>query len=187
MSTLNSQTFPYCTADFFLQRYDVRTVSQYLSDNDVPVADVPNDLKLASLLKEASGIVEAFTLKGTRYSVADLKLIANMGPTGTPLGNVPNTAEMLYGIVAGICMFLVWERRPLRYAKHPMPLRSELAWEQVKALGDGATIFGLLETAQAGIPQPEFMTIQDIERRNFSSNQARRYFGDRAQYQVPGP
>ncbi len=166
----------------------MRTVGQYLSDNDVPVSptDVLGSQILKDLLQEASGIVEAYVLKGTRYSIADMQLIAHMAPDGSPISVPTNTCQMLYGIVAGITMFLVWERRPLRYADKPMPLRSELAWEQVKALGDGAQIFGLLETAEAGVPQPEFMTVQQIFTRNFSSNQARRFFGDRAQYQVPG-
>lgn len=189
MSTINSFPFPYCTVAFFLERYDVRTVAQYLSDNNVPLTpiEITTSPAMLALLQEASGIVEAFVLKGTRYSVADLQLLANLAVDGSPKANPLNTTEMLYGIVAGITMFLVWERRPLRYAQHPMPMRSELAWEQVKALGEGAQIFGLLETAQAGEPPPQFMTNAQIFKRNFSSNQAKAYFGDRAQYQVPGP
>lgn len=189
MSTLNTFGFPYCTPAIFLERYDVRTVGDYLSDTDLRLTptQVQNSAVLADLMKQASGIVESHAFMGTRYSPVDLQLIASMDNTGTIVGTPTNAAQVLYGIVAGITMFLVWERRPLRYAKHPMPLSSEMAFGQLEKIGAGALIFGLLETAEAGVPSVEFMTKQDILTRNFSSNQARRFFGDRAQYQVPGP
>lgn len=188
MSTLNTFAFPYCTPTLFLERYDVRTVGDFLSDTDIRLnpAQVLNSTILLDFLRSSSATLEAFALKGTRYSVADLQLLANLDNGGNPKGNVGNAAHLIYKIVVGLTMNDVWTRRPLKYAKHGRPEGVEEAYMWCQSLGEGATIFGLLETAQVGVPQPEFMTPAQIRTRNFSSVQARAYFGSRAQFHVPG-
>ncbi len=190
MSTLNTSIYPYCNIAIFLEKFDYRTVGDYLSDTDqrlTPI-EITNSTVLLHLLLEASGYVESLAQKGTRYSHDDLFLIANLDPIGgQPKSPTNATAQMMYGIVAGIAMFYLWERRPLRLSEHKMSRRSEWALMMTEALGNGDAIFGLLEVAEAGLPTPQFMTPQQIRYRNFTSNQAQRYFGDRAQFQVPGP
>lgn len=134
------------------------------------------NLVLADLLREASGMVEMACLRGERYSPADLA-----GLTG-------NAAESLAGLVAGITLWLLWERRPTRLATMQLPLRAQMAMDQLAHLEAGDRIFGILEVASAGVAsQPEFMTPNDLEYRNFTSVISKRYFGSRSQFHVPGP
>lgn len=189
MSTLNTFAFPYCTPALFIERYDVRTVGDYLSDNDVRLTptQVLNSPILLDLLRSSSATIEAFAFKGMRYTVQDLQKIANMDDAGVVLTNAGNAAHLIYKIVSGLTMNDVWARRPLKWTKMGRPEGVEEAFMWAHSLGEGETIFGILETAEAGLVQPHFMTPQQIRTRNYSSNQARAYFGDRAQFQVPGP
>lgn len=191
MSTRNSFTFSYCPPGAFLDRFDLRTVSDLLADapqERKTRAQLLTDTTLASLLSEASGIVESFCTKGDRYTLTDLKMIAgDMNEAGAATISPPgNTANMLYGIVGGICMFLLWERRPERLAEMKMPMRCEMAWSHCEALGKGQQIFGVLEVAQAENSPATLITPGQVEFRNLSSNQARRLFGSRADLHVPG-
>src|SRR5262252_940921 len=92
----------YCTPQQMVNRYDVRTIGQYLSDDGVKLT--PDEVKaspiLEELLMEASGELEGALLRGGRYTPADLGALTGNG------------LEMLAGLVAGYCMFLVWDRRP---------------------------------------------------------------------------
>ena len=178
MSTPLSGTSAYATASDFTARYDARTVAQLLSDADVQITSgqVPSNASLAALLQEASGMLESACLVGQRYQPADLS-----GLTG-------NSMQMLIGIVCGVGMYLLWCRRPEKYKDMKLPSRAELALRQMDDLRDGSRIFGILEAAEANnIPTPYFTQPNDLYLRNPVSVQARRFFGNRGQYNVPGP
>lgn len=185
MPTPISGPIPYCSPAQFLERYDVRTVGQLLSDTDVALSqtDVLQSTILNDLLMEASGWVESAALVANRYSPNDLYALAT-DPSALP--GTGNSARMLAGIVAGITMFFLWDRRPTKYLEMGLPLRSEMAIEMLDRLRKGEAIFGIQEVANAGNPDPKFITPEQINTRNFSSNQARRFFGNRADYNVPG-
>jgi hypothetical protein len=174
MATPLSGSTPYCTNQQFLDRYDARTVGDLLSDNNVRAVNLSSSALLTELLAEASGWVEAACLKSDHYLPSDLASL-----TG-------NSAGMLAGLVAGLAMFMIWDRRPTRLASVELPTRAKLALDQLDQLEKGVRIFGFAEAAAAGNLSPVFQDIDDINTLNLSSNQARRLFGDRARDYVPG-
>jgi hypothetical protein len=141
-------------------------VADFLSDVGTrDVAGAAGSTVLATLLKQASGEVEAACLKGNRYRVADLQAL-----TG-------NSLEMLRGLVAALALGLLVRRRPdLR--RGPFP-QAEEARQELGRLAAGEAIFGLQEVADAGEASHEAEDAADVEARNLSSYQARRFFGRR--------
>ena len=192
MSTPISSALPYCTVGQFFDRFDWRTVGDILGDADKRIdlgimaqTGSPANTRLNNLLGEASGMVEAACLKANRYSVADLQGLTQ--PADVTAGKTSNAAQMLAGIVAGICMWLVWERRPERLANMQLPLRAQMAMNSLDALEKGEAIFGLQEVADAGNPKVNWQSHFDLWTRNPLSVQARRMFGRGPQWNVPGP
>jgi hypothetical protein len=74
----------YSTPDQFLLYYDVRRVSQLLSDSGTPVGlvDVPTNAVLLELLSAASEMVAAAALVGKRYTTANLETLADSASAG---------------------------------------------------------------------------------------------------------
>lgn len=176
MTTPLSGSSPYCTPQRFIDAYDLRTVGDLLSDTNTRLisSQILASTVLNELLMEASGWVESACMVAGRYAPADLAAL-----TG-------NSAQMLAGMVAGIAMFFLWDRRPERLAKMALPAKADMALKQIGALEQGTAIFGILEVTQAGVPNVEFVTPEDIRTRNGVVNQARNLFGNRAMYNVPG-
>jgi len=154
-----SSASAYCTAEEFLERFDVRWVGDLLSDTGQKLTppDVKTSTLLTSLLKEASGDVEAACFAGKRYDKDDLAAL-----TG-------NSVQMLRGIVAGLTAFYLWERRPERRGE--MPKRCEIALQKLQALRNGDRIFAFTESAEAGKDSPVVLPATTLVSRTT------RYFG----------
>lgn len=175
MSTDISSATSYATAAQAVQRHDVRQWGDLLSDDNarVAAADVLTNTTLAALLKEASGMVEMACLRGERYTPTDL---------GETLSGV--SKEMLVGLV---CELAFWKATVRRHPDRALQPSAIWALQTLDALADGKAIFSLEEVAEAGVQDDDFMTDGDWQRLNLATDQARRYFGRRAKWQVPGP
>lgn len=161
----------YCTPTQFGQRYDVRSLAQRLSDDGTDVSDPLNDTKLAAILKEASGKVEAAALVGERYTPTDLAELQELVN-----GATTNMCEMLAGLVADLAIPIIFKRRPEILPQFPQVQEAQLF---LKALAEGEKIFGFQETMDAGHMDSEYEEPATIANRNLFSYQARRFFGTR--------
>jgi hypothetical protein len=194
VSTPNSSTTLYCNISTplpsFLNWFDVRTVGDLVSDTGTrftptQVAADANGT-LTQLLMEAGGILEAKATVSTRYAIADLQLVANgMVVPPAPAGPVTATQTMLAGIVAGVAMWNLVERRPALNVK--MPLKATWAMAMLEELESGVSIFGLLEPAQAGVTSHEVESARTVYNRRGLATLMRRYFGPRGNIVGGGP
>ena len=163
---------PYCSPAQFLKRYDVRTVGDLLSDNNVRLT--PSQVTTAltfnpitnpdTVLAEASGWLESMIIKGQRYQIQDLLNLA-----ATP----GNGAAFLARLVADGTMYLLYDRRPDRRAN--MPERVKAAHETYVALSRGEQILPFLETQEAGVHTERIR--QPLEQANLVTDRGYRYFG----------
>lgn len=169
MSTQVSGTSPYCSRAQFLVRYDVRTVAECLSDDDVPldVSAVPTNAKLLAILQGSSGKLEAAALIGGKYTPTDLAALT-----------ASNMAEWIADIVADLAAPKVLGRRFIEFPDYADRLKQ--AEGVLAALADGTAIFGLQEVIDAGVIDDEVETASIVEARNMITYQASRYFGRRA-------
>ncbi len=175
--TVISGTVAYCTPAQFLQRYDYRTVGRLLLDAPpgplgIAKADVLADPNLATFLLEASGEVEMACLLGEYYTVGDLIALVST-----------NGGEKLAGLVADLTMWRVYDRRPDKAAE--MPQRCEIARGLLDALAEGKKIFPFLESAKAGHLNSAVETPPQVVARNGSVVQSQRYWGRRADRNLP--
>ena len=168
MSTPISGSASYCSGAQFLVRFDVRTVAECLSDNDVPLdeSSVATNTKLVSLLKGSSGKLEAAALLGGKYTPTDLAAL-----TG-------NMAEWIADIVADLAAPKVLGRRFIEFPDFAERLKE--AEGVLSALAEGRLIFGLQEVIDAGVMDDTIESADVVEERNMITLQAGRYFGRRA-------
>jgi hypothetical protein len=167
MPTPLSSATSYCTPADLLTYSDWRPLADMLDDNGARLTrpEVLANAKLASCLDAASGQLESACLVGMRYTPTDLAALTGVG------------LERLKEVVAALALLRVFRRRELM----PVELRLmvEDAEKQLTLLEQGYRVFGLAEHADAGLPAHEKETVYDIEARNGTTWQARRFFGRR--------
>lgn len=176
MSTQISSLTPYCTVSDFLNRFDTNDVGLWVSEiqgQKVGAKDLLTNPKLLAALNGASGELESACVVGERYQITDLQ------------GLVGNSLDLARDIVSWLTFKRLVDIHPYRDAReHRMVFWAEKMLEDLR---NGKRIFSILENAQAeNIPDPQFLTSQDLVNRNQVSVQARAFFGDRAQWNVPG-
>jgi hypothetical protein len=180
MISISSAT-AYTTPAHFLITYDARDVADLLNDfgtrvnpANILVPATPPYTTLVSFLNRGAGLIEAACVASNRYTPTDLQALTGV------------SQEMLMELNDHMAYWKLWSRRPNR--SKPLPADTELSFQLLDQLRQGERIFAFAEAAKAGnIPDPQFLTGQDLITRNFSSIYARRFFGLRAQWFVPGP
>lgn len=179
MSTPTSTTTPYCTPAQLIERCDVRTLGDWLSDETPPrrftSAEVLASTALANILLEASGELESGVLMGERYTVEDLQALQAYDSA---------SQQLLIGIVAGLAFGKVWYRRP-RTDDQKFPTMAQWAQGLLEQLSKGARIFGFVEVAEAGRMEHGRITAAEITDRDLLVVQADRYFGRRGDRSDP--
>lgn len=162
-----SSSSSYATPTQLLNAYDARQVGDLVGDVNTRVSanDLLTDNNLQAALDWASGQVEAACLRGARYTPDDLNALTGM------------SQAMLVGLV---CDLAFW-RLTVRRNPSAQPTEAyRAAMELLDRLGLGERIFGLEETAAAGLPESTFVTQQDIDLLRSTTTLSRRYFGRRA-------
>src|ERR1041385_4516955 len=117
MSTLVSGTSPWCSGSQFLDRYDVRTVAECLSDdedNPIEASQVPTNTKLLALLRGSSGKFEAAVFKGGKYTIGGLTTLT----TGTS-----NMKDWIADIIADLTATKVLGRRFIEFPDYKERLK----------------------------------------------------------------
>lgn len=155
---------PYAAPSDLTARYDLRTVSQLASDNNVAVPDVTAAPAVLAVLSDASGDVDVALMAGGRYTAADLAAL-----TG-------NSLATLLRIVCDIAMSYLYARRPGFDVKKTKELR-ELADDHLDRLRKGENVFALPAQISAGQPTIDGPTAVEYEAMNLTADRARRgYF-----------
>jgi len=167
-----SSSTAYATGADCLTYHDERQWGDYLLDNNQRQISVANDPRIDKALKRASGMVEAACLVGEKYTPDDLAAL-----TGA-------SKELLVGIVVELAFWIVSGRRSKDVQAPPM---TAWALDHLQMLRDGSRIFGLQESAEAGLPQTSFVTQDQIDTLNLTTNLARRFYGRRAKEERLGP
>lgn len=157
----------YCTVAEMLKRIDRRTVRDLVSDTGEAVEEssLTTNAELLAAMLDASGEVEAAAMKGARYTPADLQAL-----TGAAKARL---CRMLVRLT--ICF--LYERRP---DKGPIPEVYKAALEQLEQLRTGEMIFGTVETSNAQTMDHEVETARQVETRDGTTFQTRRFFGRRS-------
>lgn len=167
MATPLSSSASYCTAAEFVKRYDLRQIGDLIGDDDTRVdgCNIATHPNVLAALEDASGEVEMACLVGKRYVPTDLNTLTGM------------SKRRLQKLVSDLAMWcLMCRRYP---AMEPTTTYSG-AVALLQQLREGVRIFGLEETADAGLPKHKFVDLQEIETLNLGTHQARRFFGVRA-------
>lgn len=173
MPTPIGGTSPYCTARQFLARADVRTVGDLLGDTGKRLTpdEVLASEVLAELLLESSGEFEAACFVGQRYALEDIQAIIDEDGAG---------AAMIAGMIAGVTLGKLFDRRPDRRAPAVQARTVEAAEQKMDALRHGERILPLREHAEAGRQHHTIDTPRDAEDRQLNTAIAKRFFGRRS-------
>lgn len=139
--TFSGTIVPYANQQDIINRCDVRTLGDLLSDDNTRLdpSQVLTSTLLYTLLLAASGFVELATYAGRRYSVLDLQALPD------PSGQL----ELLKDLVCARCMMTLIRRRPHVIQKTPEWVTENLGL--LNQLRQGERIFGFLQSAQAGM------------------------------------
>lgn len=155
----------YATPAQMIDRYDVRTIGQLVSDSGIQVnhQDLLANAKVLAALVDASGEIEASVLQAKRYTTTDLAAL-----TG-------NSANHLIRITCVIAFGFLWERRPYaddddENGRGKAEKRARNALEQLRK---GQTIFDVEAVKEAGLPEVNEPSIQRIQQQNLAVDQAR--------------
>ncbi len=189
MPTIASGTSPYCTPAQALERLDVRTCGQLLSDTGTPLtqSQVLASSTFNDLLMQSSGMVEAYAMRGGAYTINplftpprnDLAAIA-AGVLVNGVATPSNQSNLLAGIVAGILLMFLWERRPNPKPGEKPPGAAERAMGFLEELGNGVAVFGTVENQAAGVMSDTVEVARDVEVRGGLLINSERFWGRRS-------
>lgn len=174
-------TTAYITPQDVFFRYDIRDIADYLSDtgfryggspNPDPdvVATCPSLVGPNNILMEASGWFETCLMRSKRYQLADFNALKAQAGNGW---------AFCVGLIAGYAMYLIWSRRPAKFAQKELPGSARWSVDQLTQLSEGKNILPFLETAEAGLPELQVESFEDVYNRYLSSIIARRFMGRR--------
>lgn len=141
----------YASTTDFAKRYDSRVVGKLLSDDGTPVSPITSSTTLASLLDEASGLIEAACLAGERYTTDDLE------------GLEDNSLETLKGLTCGLAFWLLLQRRGQPIKNYPAV---DMQLTLLDQLRNGARVFNVAAVLDAGHGKTEVQTINETLRLN---------------------
>ena len=128
----------FLTNQEFIDRYDVRTIGDLLSDLGIRQSNgtVVASTVLTAFAAEASGEIEAAAYRGQRYTAADLAALSG------------NSLAFLKRLVADKMMDNMLNRRP--DPNRPTPPNVVRSLAAIEALANGLRIFALNGAADAG-------------------------------------
>lgn len=155
----------YATVPQLLDRKDYRTIGDLVSDDGSPVSEVAlaNNAKVAAALADASGMVDAALLAGSRYTTAQLSAL-----TG-------NSQAYLIRIVCDITVALLYDRRPL-YDVDGFEKAMKLSEAHLERLRKGEHVFDVEEVKAAGVPDTIAPSVIEVDRLNLIRDRTQNYY-----------
>lgn len=130
----------YATPQELVERFDLRTVGQLVTDDQQQLSHtaVVAHQNVLTALQDASGRVESALLHGGRYKVTDLTSLSD------------NSQNYLKLIVCTLAMVSLLRRRPGCFTELLSQLTAE-AEEHIKQLKSGSEVFNLDAHKGAGV------------------------------------
>ena len=172
MSTSISSSTTYATIAQLIVYHDTRQLKQLVNDSGSIEADISANATITAHLNAASGMVEAYALRGNRYTPTDL---------GTTLTGVSKE-----NLVHLVCELAYWSLYSRRHPGTEMTPAAIWAFQTLEALAEGKEVFALQEAADAGNPTYSYyVSPSDYNTLGLATDQARRYFGKRAKHNRP--
>ncbi len=170
----------YCTPTQYFDFCDERPAEDLCSDTEVRLtrAQLIACSPFLNTLLASSGEVEAAALLGGRYTAIDMQALIAAGGA---------QSQTLIRVVAKLTEARLIQRRPdvgsyqLTSAHHD--IISEGGW--LDKLASGERIFAFQETADSGRLHHETNSATTIRNRDLATQQAKRYFGRRADVSDP--
>jgi phage gp36-like protein len=156
----------YVSGSDLRERYDVRAISQLVSDTSspIPVSSIDANTNVATALNDAEGEVLAALLAGGRYSTDDLDLL-----TGTALA-------YLQRIICDIAMLYLIQRRP-KLDTALFERLTQIYETHLKRLQDGKAIFGGNSATEAAArPSVDGVSYNDLVKINSIAVRKPRFF-----------
>jgi hypothetical protein len=165
--TPNTNASSYLPVGEFLKRSDLRLVGDLCSDTGVRVTAgaLSTDPNLAAALLDASGLLEAAVTAAGRYQPSDLVTLLATSSAGQAL---------VYRLLKSYTILMLWDRRP---EAAPYPERHAWAEQMMADLHSGERTLPFLESQQAGLLTDYKETPLDVENRNLTTFEARRFYG----------
>jgi phage gp36-like protein len=137
LNVLTSAT-AYATATDLINAHDAGKIGDYAKDGaQLTPNQILTDTKVAAALLRASGEVEAYCVKGGRYTPTDLAALTGAGQA------------FLKGLVCDLALYHLAKRRGVPDAAKAVPGYAE-AMKMLESLGLGEAIFGFQQVADAG-------------------------------------
>lgn len=171
--TVQSAISSYLSPTEFLKRVDNGTVGDLCTDNKVRLTadQLLNNANLQAALDDASGAFESATMRGQKYSPEDL---------GTLMATPSVGRAMVYRVLTALTKVFLCERRPGTKVPDEFVAGAAHAEAYLHALEQGDMILAFKETADAGLPNIEAVTPDEVRIRFGPVVQAERYFGTRS-------
>lgn len=173
----------YADSNDLIVRYDERTIRDLLSDTGTPVADLAVDAKLKTLLREATGKVNAAIRVGNIYSAADIaelfaEAAANEGSSDEgDEGPAVFAVEYLKGIVCQIVMAMLLMRRPEKYKKAGIEAMQLIEENYLDPLRDGQRLLDMDGRASTGaVIKGDEITRADVHQTRPITNRTQHFY-----------
>lgn len=153
----------YASGADLVTRFRYQSIAQLVSDGEVAIAEdeIADDARVAAALDDASGQIDAALLAAARYSASDLS-----GLTGNSLAYLKR-----------ICCELAYANLLRRNGSvTEAEANSKEAMDALERLRKGVNVFGLADNIDAGLPDSEGPSVQQIINSNRITERTPHYF-----------
>lgn len=132
----------WADASDMVLRYDVRSLSNLISDSGSRDTDFANNSRLTALLSTSTGYMKSQFLRSKMYTTAQLDAL-----TGESL-------ELRKDICCSLTWWYLWRSKPwLEHTSEAQRASKEDAEAYMELLKSGGAIFDIDSTVEAGIPK----------------------------------
>jgi len=174
---------PYANGDDLIKRYDIDLIGDLCQDTreeldwseDITV--LTEHQNVVSALEDGSGEIDVALQAGGRYTVAQLRELAN--PVDE--NNSNNSRKHLIRITCAIAMSILVERRLDRVSMETADWLRKTAKGFLDQLRRGENVFGIQANLDAGTIDIETVSAVHIEDLNLITGRMSRYFPGTAQ------
>lgn len=158
----------YATPYDLIKRYDVRVLGDLINDsgNRVSSQSILIDKNIVAVLDDASGMIDSSALVGGRYQINDLQTLSSIDQA------------MIIRLCCDLCFILLVQRRGLDVKSLP---QYDHSMDMLQRLRTGERIFKVQGNIDKGLVTSEFVSTLTVSNRNYSTNEAMRYFPQRRQ------
>lgn len=155
----------YATVAQLLNRKDHRTIGDLVSDDGSQVSEaaLASNAKVTAALDDASGMIDAALLAGSRYTTAQLAAL-----TG-------NSQAYLIRITCEIAVALLYDRRPL-YDVDGFKKAMELSEAHLERLRKGEHVFDVIEVQESGVPSTVAPSVVEVNNLHLLRDRTLNYY-----------